>query len=232
MRAEITVAHTHIETPLTISADKVQVLVVENPNEFYKMVCDLDGQFDGVEGVFVFSADGQIISAAKYGCMVANLFQFDLNDKKIVSLLHKRLESVAFGDELALFNQLTAKMMEFLGEVSFSVPFSLDYSEPLPTDYLKAAGVKFEQNYETLEEKIICYINALIELKKCEFFVFVNLKSVLNDEKLLQLYEHCQREQVGLLLLEGGKLRPFLPCEKVVIITEDLCEILENYHKI
>lgn len=61
------------------------------------------------------------------------------------------------------------------------------------------------------------------------FFVFVNLKSVLSDEKLLQVYAHCRREQVGLLLIESGKQRPLLPNERAVIITEDLCEILENY---
>ncbi|MBQ3502162.1 MAG: hypothetical protein IJA72_00660, partial [Clostridia bacterium] len=62
------------------------------------------------------------------------------------------------------------------------------------------------------------------------FFVFVNLKSVLNDEKLLKIYVHCRLEQVGLVLIESCKKeRPLLPCEKAIIITEDLCEILENY---
>ena len=62
--------------------------------------------------------------------------------------------------------------------------------------------------------------------------MFVNLKSVLSDEKLLLLYEHCRREQVGLLLIESGKRRPLISGEKAVIITEDLCEILENYNEI
>ena len=96
---------------------------------------------------------------------------------------------------------------------------------------MKASGVKFAKVYETLEEKLVCYINALIELKQCEFFVFVNLKSVLSDEKLGQIYAHCRAEQVGLLLMEDGKRRPLLPCEKAVVITEDLCEILENYEE-
>ena len=86
-----------------------------------------------------------------------------------------------------------------------------------------------EKTYDSLEEKIICYVNALIELKKCEFFVFVNLKSVIDDEKLLSIYNHCESEKVGLLLIESSKLRPLLPCERAVIITDDLCEILENY---
>ena len=112
------------------------------------------------------------------------------------------------------------------------MPFALSYTEPQPIDYLKAAGVKLEKQYDSLEEKIVCFINACIELKACEFFVFVHLKSVLSDEKLEMLYAHCRREQVGLLLVESNKQRSLLSQEKAVIITEDLCEILENYEEI
>ena len=231
MKKEIQLAHVHLETQLTISEEYVQLLIVENPTEFYHMVSDLDGQFDGREGTFVFSMDGQIVPAIKYGAMVSDLFHFDLNDKKLLTLLYKRLESVAFGDKIAFFNDLTAKTVAVLEELFVSVPFALEYDEPQPSDYLKASGVKFAKVYETLEEKLVCYINALIELKQCEFFVFVNLKSVLTDEKLGQIYAHCRAEQVGLLLMEDGKRRQLLPCEKAVIITEDLCEILENYEE-
>ena len=231
MKKEIQLAHVHLETQLTISEEYVQLLIVENPTEFYHMVSDLDGQFDGREGTFVFSMDGQIVPAIKYGAMVSDLFHFDLNDKKLLTLLYKRLESVAFGDKIAFFNDLTAKTVAVLEELFVSVPFALEYDEPQPSDYLKASGVKFAKVYETLEEKLVCYINALIELKQCEFFVFVNLKSVLSDEKLGQIYAHCRAEQVGLLLMEDGKRRQLLPCEKAVIITEDLCEILENYEE-
>ena len=56
-------------------------------------------------------------------------------------------------------------------------------------------------------------------------------RSVLNDEQLQQVYAHCQAEQVGVLLIEDEKRRNLLSCEKAVIITEDLCEILENYEE-
>lgn len=230
MKHDIQIAHIHLETVMQLSEKYVQLLIVENPDEFFSMVSDLCRQFEGDQyGAFAFSSDGKIIEGAKYGAIISDVFHFDLNDKKITSLLHKKLEASALGENIALFNELASKTICFLQELAYSVPFSLDYSEPQPIDYLKAAGVKLENNYETLEEKIVCYINALIELKGCDYFIFVNLKSALNDEKLSQIYEHCQREQVGLLLIESGKNRPLLKNERAIIITEDLCEILENY---
>ena len=231
MKNEIQLAHVHLETRLTITDEYVSLLIVENPNEFYNMVFDLDGQFDGREGVFVSSIGGQIVQIAKYGAMISDLFHFDLNDKKLLTLLYKRLEGVAFGEKIVQFNTLTANAVEFLEEVAFTTPFALEYEEPQPADYLKASGLKFAKVYDTLEEKLVCYINALIELKQCEFFVFVNLKSVLSDEKLEQIYAHCRAEEVGILLIEDSKRRQLLSCEKAVIITEDLCELLENYEE-
>ncbi len=229
MKGEIKIVHVHIETPLVLNENCPQLLIVENPNEFYRFVSDLDRQMEGEEGEFVFSRNGDIISAEKYGTMICDPFHFELNDKKILNLLYKYLEKNSLGEYLSYFNKATAQTVSFLEELAFSVPFSLSYSEPQPIDYFKSADVRFEKTYESLEEKLLCYINALIELKKCEFFIFVNLKSVLNDEKLLQVYNHCQSEKVGVLLIENNCRRPLLPCEKAIMITEDLCEILENY---
>lgn len=232
MKNSIKVAHVNIETELIISNDFIQMLVIENADEFFSEVIELDSRFNGEDGRFVFSVQNEIVAPDKLGVMICDPFHFDLNDKKIVNLLYKRLEKEALGDKCKFFNDSTSNMVRLFEELAYTVPFQLSYEEPSPTAYFKAADLKFEKTYDTFEEKIICYINALIELKKCEFFVFVNLKSVLSDEKLLNIYKHCQNEKVGLLLVESSKLRSLLSCEKAIIITEDLCEILENYDEL
>lgn len=225
----INVSHVHLETPLTISPDSVQLLIIESPDEFYSTVASLDKQLNGDDGDFIFSKNGEPLSPSKSGIMLCDTFHFDLNDKKILNILYKRLETNVYEENLPRLYDLNSNNIAFIENLAYSLPFLLEYDEPQPNDYFKLLSLRFAKNYTSLEEKIICYINALIELKKCEFFVFVNLKSVLSDEKLLQIYTHCQKEQVGLLLLESEKRRPLLPCEKAIIITNDLCEILENY---
>lgn len=232
MKNPVEISHVHLDTKLVVCDDFTQLLIIENANEFFKMVYDLDCQFNGEEGSFVFSVLNEITSPEKLGVMVCDVFHFDLNDKKIINLLYKKLEKESLGDKCQLFNRLSVETVRFFEELSFSVPFQLSYDEPSPSDYMKTVSLKFEKAYDTLEEKIICYVNALIELKKCEFFVFVNLKSVLDDDKLKAVYNHCRNEKVGLLLIECRKIRTLLSCEKAIIITEDLCEILENYDKV
>ena len=229
MKSDIVINHVHLETELVISSETTQLLIIENPSEFYSLVSMLYKQIEGEEGDFIFLANNQPINCSKSAFMIVDLFNFDLNDKKIVNLLYKKLEGVAINEKYAKLSEFNSVVVSFLEDLTFSVPFSLDYGEIQPIDFFKSASLKFEKTYDTLLEKIICYVNALIELKGCEFFVFVNLKSVLSDTELSMLYKHCSLEQVGLLLIENSKCRQLLSNEKAVIITEDLCEIVENY---
>ena len=109
-----------------------------------------------------------------------------------------------------------------------TVDFALDYEELTLESLFKACSVKPAKVYENLLEKIICYINLFVELKNVSFFIFAGLKEILNDEDLSLLYRHCELVKVGLLIIEGVKQRELLPAERAVIITDDLCEIVEN----
>ena len=228
MKREINIAHVHLETSLTVKEESPQLLIIENPKEFYRMVSTLDQQIDGGDGEFVFSAGGNIIAPGKVGVMVGDIFHFDLNDKKVLSLLYKNVEKQVYENYFADLQELNSKLVAFLEGVSGGGQFTVAYDEPCLQDYLKIVGYHFEKTYDTLIEKLICYVNTLVELKGCEFVIFVNLKSVLDDEDLAQLYHHCQLEKIGVLLLESTCARPLLANERAVVVTDDLCEIVEN----
>ncbi len=225
-----TIYHTSLETPITLSYESVQLLILENPREFYKFVDMFDCSIKGEESELSFLRDGKPIFPDKEGCIICDPFHFDLNDKKVINLLIKKLvELCKCGKTQFELSTINTDVGMLFAELFGSLPFSLAYSELTTEELLKSTDVHFERTYDTLLEKIICYINVMVELKHCGFFVFINLKSVLCDEELSALYHHCALEKVGLLLIEHCKCRPLSSKEKAIIITEDLCEILENY---
>lgn len=225
-----TIFHTSLETPITLTDEFVQLLIIENPHEFYKFVDMFDCSIKGEESELSFLRNGKPIYPDREGCIICDPFHFDLNDKKVINLLFKNLaELCKYGETQLELSTVNTDIGILFAELFESLPFSLTYSELTVEELLKSADVHFEKIYDTLLEKIICYINVMTELKHCGFFVFVNLKSVLCDEELASLYHHCALEKVGLLLIEYGKCRPLSSEEKAIIITEDLCEILENY---
>ncbi len=219
-----------LETRLTLSADRPQLLIIENPHEFYRVVDMLATQFDGGEGEFVFLGNGERVAASKVGDFVLDVFHLDFNDKKVLGLLYKKLEkNYQTGAFICALNKINSEAGNFLEDLFFTTSLSLSYEEMQISDILKSYTVRVQKTYETFLEKLICYINLLVELKNIETVCFVNLKSVLNDKDLMQLYSHCQNENIAVLLIESAKIRPLLKLEKAIIITEDLCEIVENY---
>ncbi len=229
--AEIaTIHHFLLETPIRLSEGEVWLLIAENPHEFFRFVSALDAELNGGEGDFIFLRDGKPISPSAEGSIVCDPFHFDLNDKKIVNLLIKRLaERCRYGEAQSELSKLNGDVGAFFADLFSEMPFSLEYDELTIESLLKAANIRFEKTYDTLLEKIICYINAMVQLKGCKFFIFVGLKGVLDDGDLQTLYHHCALEKIGLFLLENAKVRPILPEEKAILITEDLCEILANF---
>ncbi len=226
----IRIVNANIETKIDLSDSYTQLLVIENPREYYKTVCELLHEFDGVEGEYVFVSEDKIVSPNSVGDILVDIFDFDFNDKKLINLLQKHLESRFFnGEGMVQFNETSSAISSFFENLFMSADFALTYNEPQFADLFKACSVKFAKNYDSLIEKIICYINILSGLKKCEFVIIVGLKSVLSDEDLGLLYDHCAREHIALLLIEHTKTRPLLDRERAIIITEDLCEVLENY---
>ncbi|MBQ3234784.1 MAG: type II-A CRISPR-associated protein Csn2 [Clostridia bacterium] len=230
MNEEISISHPHLEETITVNNEVVSILRVENPLQFYKFAMDIKNQLEGRSGEFCFSMNDQIVAFEKVGDLVCDFFNLEINDKRVINLLHKKLEkiSVTTGNE-RLFNELNSRVSNFLYDLFFRADLNLVFNELQVADVLKISSVKFEENYESLLEKIVVYINVITQLKNCKMMVFINLKSVLSDEELKKLYYHCNLVKVGLLLLESSKIRSLLSNERAIIITDDLCEIVENF---
>lgn len=225
----IRIAHPHIETPIFLTARAPVVLTCENPEEYYKFVTESISAFNGEESDFSFWQEEKQIKPDDKGEMLFNNFSFDLGDKKIVNLLYKKLIK-NFNNENFLqgLNELNACGEKFLLNLTETVDIPVCYDELSLESFFKAVNLKPAKDYENLLEKFISLINVFTELKRAEFFVFVGLKDILSVKQLQSFYYHCNLKQVGLLLLESNK-RQTLQNEKVIIITEDLCEIVENF---
>ncbi len=229
----IVVASPDIQTKIELSPDHITLLIIENPKEYFRIICELQKAMNGELSDFTFWDGMTQLQPSKIGELLLNVFSFEFADRKILSLLYKRLQKNYLDGEFILnFNAINAQVGIFLQSLCQTVDFSLDFSELVFEDLLKTCEVKPAKTYESFLEKLICYISIFTELKNIKFFVFIGLKDVLSDEELSLLYEHCALQKVGLLLVESFKKRNLLSAERAIIITEDLCEIVENFNEI
>lgn len=225
----IEIVHPDYEEPLILRHDSPSLLVVENPSEFYKTVEELRKQFDGGDGDYIFSENGREVSVFDKGFFIPDPFVLDFEDKKLTNALYKYIEkSYVQSDHILKLNELNTEIFAFLQSLTYDYDFILEHCEMSLPALLKAVDMHAASHYDGYLEKLICFMNYIRELKKIEFFVFVNLKTVLDDNNLNDLYSHCETEKIPLLLIESNCSRKKLPCERQKIITEDLCEIIVN----
>ena len=120
MSENIKIGHTHLETQIVLDSDAPVVLIEENPKEFYYVVKELIRQLNGEEGDFVFSQNDKIISPEKYGYIINDIFTLDINDKKLINLLYKKLEkSVQDSDMISQFNAVYASVVQYLDDLIY-----------------------------------------------------------------------------------------------------------------
>ncbi len=225
----ISVAHKHIETFIELNSGSPFVLTVENSKEYYRFIVELEKAFSGELSEFSFWKGDDRVSPEKYGEIILSPFYFEATDKKIINLLHKKLQyNYNDGEFILSFNEINAKIESFLYDLCATVSFSIDHDELAIEDLLKVCSVKPSKTYDGLLEKLICYINVFIELKSVTFFVLTGIKDVLSEEEIDLLYKHCELNKVELLLLERRTDEKTFENERKIIITEDLCEIVEN----
>ena len=226
----IEVSHIHLETRLLLEPSRPMLLIEENAAEFRETVEALRRQFSGGEGDFVFVNGDKRIAPSDSGVIVCDIFGMDLSDKKLTNSIWKEAEkNFIEGEYLPKLNTANAAVQELLQCTTYDFPFAVEYNELAVCDIFKAAGLRAAEHYESFIEKLICYTNLLVGLRRMDIMVFVNLKSVLTDEELRAFYDHCCEQKISLLLIESSKIRPLLPEERAVIITDDLCELVENF---
>lgn len=227
------IVHFKIETPITLSSSCPFVLSIENPREMFCLVTELQSQFSGAEGNFLLIRDDQRLSFENCGEMITDVYSLDFNDKKILNTLEKSLGKISSeGNAYELYNKLNTILSEYYSELFSNISLPLTYEGLTFRDIFKASGIRLNQCYDGALEKIVCYINTVVQLKGVMFFVFLNLKSILTDDELICLYKHCEREKVALLLIENNMSRATLPMESGIIITDDLCEIVDKMPEI
>lgn len=221
---------TQLGIPIELSVYNPFVLYVENPNEYYRIVNQFLLAFDGNVSDFTFWDGEEQIHVDKIGGILTDLMTFSFHDRKIISLLHKQLQkNFSEGLLLPYFQEVSTEIEKFILELCSTVNFQTENDDVSIESLLKICAVRPAINYESLLEKIICYLNILKDLRGATVVVFVGLKNVLSDKDLKLLYNHCALHKISLLIIESVKSRPLLSEEKAIIITDDLCEIVENF---
>ncbi len=217
--------HYDLETSFDLSSDKVNVLVLESEKQFFNFCEELMNQYNGEDGRFCLSKGETIIPLSKAMSIVSDYFSLNCNDKKLVNKLYASLKDTVEQKFILEYQEILQRLANLCEKLNSECDVRLEYGEEDVTNLLKSYGVKFIDDEPTLLSRLVNYMRILTSFSNVQCFVFINLKTFLCEDELLQLYKEAELNDIYLFLIENTFKRK-LPQETTVIVDSDLCEIL------
>lgn len=210
---------------IELKENTVNVLSVENPKAYSIILRDFWNQTQGMEGEILLSEGEKIYAMSKIMECVFNPFDIDCNDKKILNRLYQELKDYTVTNLVEENAELNSCILQYMDKIVDGVPYALDYIVDFDiVALLKIYGVSIQTSGETLLENIVEYLRVMKQICGISCFVFVGLKSYLNESELKQLYEFSFYEKINIIIIEPIHT-PTLMGEKCWILDNDLCLI-------
>lgn len=218
--------HTMLSTELDINSQVLNVLVYENPKELVDCIAQLTYALDGENSKIRLVEKGQLIKSANKIDVILNLFDLDLNNKKIVNAITKRLTRELLDNHAFSLHEKYGEMYSIVSEALNIFDNEIVVNENMDTSLLiKMFNPSVENIYDSLLEKLIAYINLNVEMLDLKCLIILHAEEFFTKNEVIQLFNHCRYKEVALLLIES-RHRYQITDEVCLIVDEDLCEIL------
>lgn len=200
-------------------------LVIEEPGMYYSLVTELTRQIESGEGNFVCSHEEKILDMGKDSLLIRDLWNVDLNQKKLLNGVLANLKNLALEDYYIETQQILCQIGEYVQSLLDSSMEPLLWNEEMDISVLlKMVGVSLGNPEDPLE-RLMDYIRLAQEFLHIRLVILVGMRAFLKNDIYISFCRELASRGIFVLFLEGGQPERLLG-EKMLILDEDRCEIL------
>ena len=217
-------AHPQLDTVLDFSGPVVNTLVIENPDFYRKLLCDLYEQLSGGAGKLILSDDGTTLPIGKWVEFVDNCIHFDLNRKALLNKVCAAMEQTSVSEEFFLKTaELLSAVESYVDALSFELPGDIVCEKCSVAGILKGIGICLRDDYDDPLERLLDFMELVRTYDRDKLFVIQGMRSFFSDSRVELFLKTALSHGYRILLLDGIA-RDKLPGEKRLTIDNDLCE--------
>lgn len=202
----------------------VNSLVIENQRLMIKILQDIYQQIQGLSGRATVSEENRILNFEKTVELIDRFVPFEINNRSLIGKVQNRIEKTAVDTYYEKTQEVLAIIERFLFDVTFDFSGEIYFKNLSIGNVIKSAGISFREEYDDLSEKLINYMELIREYDRDKLFVFVNLRSYIDNTSLDKLMDTILHQGFNVIMIEGREYDS-LPQEKRYIVDKDLCEI-------
>lgn len=216
-----------LSNPIKLTYDKVSVLYIENQVLYRKTVMNF---YNGCleESNIFFSENFNPIKFKNNISFIPSVFTIDFSStymKKVYDDLSIYANTYMLDD----VTKIKSTVLLFLEKLSRNFDYDFSFNEELNViDLLKMQSFRPSLSQENLMTTLLDFIILTKKYSSVKCFVILNLHNYFDLSELKVFYKELSYQNINILVIENKKCFDNLPNEKIYIVDEDICEIIEN----
>ena len=213
---------------IVLEDNLIYTIVFENKKYYRESILELIRQHKGYEGNFILSNNNKEVSFDKNSYFISDLFNIDINNKKIITKIYGELLKVVT-DDIAEYNKITSYIREYFETLVFNNNLDLEYNDEIEANSLLKLGdfkIQFEES--DYLEKLIKFLKVLVELCNIKIIFVVGLCRVFSVEEVEKIYKEVCLNKINIINIESeyqNIKKSDCYNELVYIFDQDNCEI-------
>lgn len=218
----------YIDNELILEDNKILNIEIYNKKFFYRFIKDLNLIENGnnIEEITAFNKQNEEITLTNKIEILSDFLDFDLYNKKYSSDFQKYIVK---NSEEKNIDKIVKEFSKVYNSISNIVNL-LDIPITIKNDFDFESIVKsfkFEVNFsDNLLNNLTDLLEVKLNLSKEKIYVFINLKSYLSNEDLLEFYKYIYSKNINCIFIDTNKYEDLTDYVNKIIIDTDLDEFV------
>ena len=213
---------------IEIVENTIYTLVFENKKYYRENIKELISQHKGNEGNYIYSNDNKEISFEKSSYIITDIFNIEVNSKKILTKIYNSLLKQIIDDTVE-YNELTTHIRAYFEKLIFNSTFGVEQGEEIDINsLLKLGDFRIHIEEDDILEKFIKFLKVLVQLFGINIIFIVGLHNVFTDEEIKEIYKEVCVNKINIINIEYRQFDNLSDenyIEKVYIFDKENCEI-------
>ena len=213
---------------IEIEDNIIYTLVFENKKYYRENIIELISQYKGNEGSYILSNDNKEISFDKNSYIITDIFNIDINNKKVLTKIYSSLLKEIVED-ISSYNELTTNIRVYFEKLIFNSSLEIEQGEEIDmSSLLKLGDFKIHVENDDILEKFLKFLKVLSELCSYKIIFVVGLHTVFTQDEIIEIYKEVCLNKINIINIEYQQFNNLSNenyKEIVYIFDGDNCEI-------
>lgn len=213
---------------IDIFNNDITTIEILNKKYFYRLIKDLMEIEIGIPTEdIIFSNNNEIINLSGKINIITDYFQFNFDSKKYNNFITKYVaNSINDNGKNSIIKNLKNLNLSIKKELNkFDLPLSISNEETFE-NIIKSFKIVINNIDNDLLENLLLIIDIEKTFKINNIIVFVNLKQLLTNDELVELYKYAIYNEIKLIMIDSNYYENKLNYENKLIINDDLTEFI------